>query len=152
MNTDTAITRLGGFECLVDLPAEVSTLMQTTYIPGSLNFLTPPQFLVGADIPVLGSQVLLATFVVYIVEDPTDQMWGAFVKPVESRYQSIEGFAAITDYDDEFSLSIAPSAGGTYDDPVFFFIPSGDIVPGSPGKCVVDTESQSWGNLKALYR
>ena len=119
MNTNEAITTIGGFECTIDLPEEVVMLMMSTYAAGSINFLPPPQYLVGSNIPVTGPQALLASLVVYIADDPTDNTWGAMVRPVESRYQSIEGFAAITDLNDEYSLSAAVSAGGEYDEAVF---------------------------------
>ena len=120
-STGEMITMVGGFECRVDFPDHVNVL-GVQLPPGCVNFLTAPEFLVGASIPVMEPQVLLATMTVSVAEMEAYSQYPAFINPVQPRYQSIEGFAAVADAEDSYSLSIAMAAEGDYEWPLFTFV------------------------------
>lgn len=157
MNSDggAPINNVGGFEFMVEFPDMVS-ILGVQLPPLSINFLAPPQFLVGTNIPVTGPQVLLATIHVLVVDAPATMYYPTYIVPVMERFQSIPGFCAITDANDEFSLHVAMAVEGTYDLPVFTFIPDALLSksaasPVFPGPCIVPTEARAWGEVKALF-
>ncbi|RKZ14272.1 hypothetical protein DRQ50_09220 [bacterium] len=134
-NTGTPIANLGGFEFRLELPGAVA--LTGVQLPASCtNFLSPPEFLVGANLPVIGGMVTLATI---SLAEMSGQKSSIYLAPVNS-VASIPGAMAIADADDEFSLSEAVPASGGFDVPVFglYFVPP--------------EEDASWGRVKTLYR
>lgn len=149
---DRPITQVGGFECRVVLPPEV-TLLEVRLPPSSVNFLPWPDLLVGVSVPVptTDDHVVLATIVVEVPEDLGTPVY-AFLQP-NSSIPSIPGSAAITDAGDDFRLVAVAPAGGSFDRPIFGFgyildHPGGATMSG----CIVALGDVSWGALKSSYR
>lgn len=134
-NTGVPISNLGGFEFRLELPGAVA--LTGVELPAScMNFMSPPEFLVGANLPVIGDMVTLATL---SLAETTGQKCSIYLSPL-SGSASIPGAMAIADADDEFSLSEAVPISGGFDVPVFglYFVPA--------------EEDASWGKVKTLYR
>jgi hypothetical protein len=66
-----------------------------------------------------------------------------YLRPVQDAPQSVPGEMAITDFNDDFSISVAYPVSGSHDLPVFGLFTGGAVVP---------TEDASWGEVKSLYR
>ncbi len=132
-NTGGAISRLGGFEFRVELPSNVF-LLGAELPPLSANFKSPPEFLVGTNIPVSGDA---ATLVTLTLGEFTGTFGRVLLAPVDT--PSIAGSLAVADYNDEFSLSAAVPSSGSLDKPVFCFY------------CLQNAEQRTWGGVKSLY-
>jgi len=133
-NTGGAISRLGGFEFRIELPSNVF-LLDSTLPPLSANFKTPPDYLVGTDIAVSGDAAMLLTLT---LGEFTGAGGRVLLAPVSST-PSIPGYLAVADYDDEFSLSAAVPASGSFDRAVFCIF------------CLQNAEHRTWGAVKSLY-
>ncbi|MFO7652685.1 MAG: hypothetical protein R6X25_02580 [Candidatus Krumholzibacteriia bacterium] len=150
---DRPITQVGGFECRVELPPQV-TLLEVRLPPGSVNFRTWPELLVGVSVPVPASDghVVLATIVVEVPEDLGSPVY-ALLQPVNPPYQSIPGSAAIMDAEDDYRLVAVAPAGGSYDRPIFGFGYTLDHPWGARmSGCIVALADVTWGALKSSYR
>ena len=134
-NTNAAISRLGGFEFRLELPANV-VLLNAALPPSSLNFMDPPDFMVGTN---LGVSSNAATLLTLTLAEFSGTAASVLLAPV-SRTPSISGSLAVADYDDEFSLSAAVPSSGSLEQPVFY-------VYGLP-----NTEAESWGAVKSLFQ
>ena len=135
-NTDTDITSLGGFEFQLDWG---SLFVTPTLHPSATNFMSAPDFYCGANVPVANGMAVLVTLSIgSFTEDPVD----FFIMPVsDSAAQSIPGAIAITDFDDNYSISRAYPASGDFANPIFGFNTS-----------VVPNEDATWSDVKNLYR
>lgn len=135
-NTGGAISNLGGFEFRIELPGTV-TLAGVELPSSCTNFLSPPEFLVGSNLPVINDMVTLATL---SLTETSGQKASIYLSPVSSAVVSIPGAMAIADKDDDYSMSEAVPASGGFDVPVFglYFVPA--------------EEDASWGKVKSLYR
>jgi len=138
-NTNTAISIIGGFEFKLVLPGNVF-LLNAALPPQSTNFATPPEFLCGANAPVNNSISTLITLTLGWFDGVPGTI---SVTPVEIAPASVPGNIAVTDYNDDFSISVAkPSSGvGAFDQPVF-----------GMGTPVVPNDDTTWGGVKSLYR
>lgn len=142
-NTNSSITQLGGFEFRVEWPADI--FVTPVIDVSATNFQTPPDFLCGANIPVVGGQCTLITITVgTFSDDPGAWYLGPISDP---GVQTIPGAMAITDYDDNFSLAEAFSTAGSSGDrdfsaPVFSMWDCGVVVP---------NQDVSFGGVKALF-
>ena len=134
---------VGGFEFGIGWPAGI--FVTPTIHPSATNFQTPPDFLCGANIPVVGGQCTLITITVgTFSDDPGAWYLGPISDP---GVQTIPGAMAITDYDDNFSLAEAFSTAGSSGDrdfsaPVFSMWDCGVVVP---------NQDVSFGGVKALF-
>lgn len=135
-NTATDITAVGGFEFRIEWGGLFVT---PTVHPSATNFQTPPDFYCGANVPVSGGVATLITLTIgSFSEDPVD----FFITPVsDPTTQTIPGAIAITDFDDNYSISQAFPSSGDFANAVFGFNTS-----------VVPNEDRSWGDVKNLYR
>ncbi|HPF69450.1 MAG TPA: hypothetical protein PLQ13_02170 [Candidatus Krumholzibacteria bacterium] len=134
------IAHVGGFEFRLEM-TENLFLLSAEYPAGAnaVNFLTPPNFLVGCNIAVTGwATTLLHLQVMWAAYSYCDLVYLAPVFP--PNVQSIPGSLAITDADDAFRLNPAFPASGDFEAPLFFF------------NCGDDTEDRAWGSVKSLYR
>ena len=133
-NTGAAIANLGGFEFKIDLPGNVY-LMGHTMHTSCANFMSPPEFLVGSNIPVRGDMVTLITLDLSEFAGTTSFI---YLKPVS--IPSIAGSLAIADADDAFSISEAVPSSGALNEPVFdlYFEPAVD--------------EATWGEVKTLFK
>ncbi|MBE0566166.1 MAG: hypothetical protein IH621_09430 [Krumholzibacteria bacterium] len=135
--TGTPIASVGGFEFFLGLPADVF-LLSAALPPATVNFATAPDFLCGANIPVVDNHCTLITL---------NLGWfsGApgfgFLKPVQNTPQSVPNEMAITDFFDDFRISVAYPVSGDHEVPVFGI-----------GNAVVPTEDASWGEVKSMFR
>ena len=142
-NLGTDMANVGGFEFQMVFPAGL--FVTPVLHPSATNFMSPPDFFCGANIPVVGGQCTLMTITVgTFTADPA--MW--FITPVSApTVQSITGSIAGTDADDNFSLSEAYNTTGSVDDiwdvPVFGMFECGQVVP---------NEDVSWGSVKTLFQ
>ena len=151
-NTGELIQTVGGYEFRLEIH---ESIFVTPHLPPSaFNFLEYPEFYCGAELPVVGNQcVLLSLDIGTFTTDPTQ----FYLTPISNAgAQSIPGDLAITDADDEHSLSRATPVSGNYLDPVFSMF---DIWWASAGQkylweeCwVVPNQTTSWGSIKAMYR
>jgi hypothetical protein len=135
-NTGNPISNLGGFEFKIELPGSVA--LAGVELPSSCtNFLSPPEFLVGSNLPVINGMVTLATL---SLAETSGEKASIYLSPVNSSVVSIPGAMAIADRDDDYSMSEAVPASGGFDIPVFglYFVPA--------------EEDASWGKVKSLYR
>lgn len=133
-HTGSSISNLGGFEFEIDLPSNVY-LMGHSMHTSCMNFLTPPEFLVGSMIPVRGDMVTLVTL---DLGEYTGATSFIYLAPVS--VPSIPGALAVADADDQYSLSEAVPSSGALDQPVFdlYFEPA--------------VEEATWGEVKTLYK
>jgi hypothetical protein len=133
------MAQVGGFEFRLVYPS--GTFVTPTLHPSATNFMSPPDFLCGAQIPVVGGQCTLITLtIVTFSADPIH--W--YIHPIsDAGSQSIPGSIAISDALDDFSLSEAYVVSGDFTVPVFGMYDCGDVVP---------NENTSWGGIKSLYR
>ena len=91
-STGEMITMVGGFECRVDFPDHVNVL-GVQLPPGCVNFLTAPEFLVGASIPVMEPQVLLATMTVSVAEMEAYSQYPAFINKRQALFAPLPFFS-----------------------------------------------------------
>ncbi|HPF69880.1 MAG TPA: hypothetical protein PLQ13_04340 [Candidatus Krumholzibacteria bacterium] len=137
-NVESAIQTLGGFEFKLILPSNGTVFMTgQTYPAGTTNFLSPPNFLAGCNIPVVNGAAVCVTLNLYAVAQIPA---GIFLSPVD-QVPSIPGSLAITDFADDFRLNPAFPASGSFADPVFGLWTN-----------VVDAQDASWGQVKSLFR
>jgi len=134
-NTGRPIDRIGGYEFRLELPSTIY-LLDVVLPSNSANYLSPPDFYVGASVPVSGD---MGTLGVLTLGEFTGNGGEIFLAPV-SRAQSLPGSLAVADFDDEFSLSHAVPASGNLDYPVFCVF------------CQQYAEGRTWGEVKTLYR
>ncbi len=134
-NTGASISRVGGFEFRLELPSNI-ILLDATQQPSSINFMNPPNFCVGTSIFVSGDVALLLTLTLGEFSGSGGRI---MLSPV-STYPSIAGSMAVTDADDDFSLSAAVPASGRFDAPVFCVF------------CRQYDEESTWGGIKTLFR
>ena len=66
---------------------------------------------------------------------------GIFISPYDNGTPSIEGHMAVTNADDNFTLSRAYPISGSYADPIMGI-----------NLLVVESESVSWGDVKSLFK
>ncbi|MBE0566165.1 MAG: hypothetical protein IH621_09425 [Krumholzibacteria bacterium] len=135
--TNTPIVAVGGFEFYIGIPAGVF-LLSTTFPPATVNFATSPDFLCGANVPVVENRCTLITLSLGAFSVTPGSV---YLKPVQNTPQSVPGQMAITDYFDDFRISNAYPISGDHEAPVFGLWTS-----------VVPTEDASWGELKSLFR
>jgi hypothetical protein len=133
----TPISTVGGFELFVGIPAGVF-LLGATFPAGTVNFATAPDFLCGANIPVVDSHCTLITLNLGAFSMTPGFL---YVKPVQNTPQSVAGEMAITDLADDFRISVAYPVSGDHEAPVFGLWT--DVVP---------TEDASWGEIKSMFR
>lgn len=134
------ILNLGGFEFRVESTEDV-VLLASEFPSGAnaINFMTPPNFYVGCNIPVTGwATVLLNLQILWTGTDYCDFLYLAPVYP--PNVQSIPGMMAITDANDEFRLNPAFPSSGDFEAPVFTL------------GCGDDAQDATWGEIKSLYR
>ena len=140
----TPMENVGGFEFNLGWPAGI--FVTPTIHPSATNFQTPPDFLCGSNIPVVGGQVTLITITVgTFTADPAPWFLGPVSDPT---VQSIPGAMAITDANDNFSLAEAYSTAGSgaerdFSLPVFAMWDCANVV---------DNEDVSFGGVKALFQ
>jgi hypothetical protein len=138
-NLNAPITVVGGFEFRIVLPANVF-LLAATLPPNSTNFATAPDFLCGSNAPVVDNHVTLLTLNLGAFDGATSLL---YLTPVQDAPQSVPGELAITDFNDDFSISVAYPVSGDPALPVFGLFTGGAVVP---------TEDASWGEVKSLFR
>jgi hypothetical protein len=134
------ILNVGGFEFRIESTEDV-VLLTSEFPAGAnaINFMTPPNFYVGCNIPVTGwATVLVNLQFLWTSTDYCDFLYLAPVYP--PNVQSIPGMMAITDANDEFRLNPAFPSSGDFEAPVFTM------------GCGDDAEDASWGEIKSLYR
>ena len=142
-NLGTPMANVGGFE--FNLGYAAGLFVTPVLHPSATNFMSPPDFFCGSNIPVVGGQCTLITLTIgTFTADPAP--W--YIAPVsDPAVQSIPGSIAITDADDNFSLSEAYNTTGSVDDiwdvPVFGMFECSGVVP---------NEDVSWGGVKTLYQ
>ena len=142
-NNGLMMANVGGFEFQLVYPA--GPFVTAVIHPSATNFMSPPDFFCGANIPVVGGQCTLITLTIGVfTTDPIPWL----ITPVsDPTVQSIPGSIAITDADDNFSLSEAynttGSVDGIWDVPVFGMFECAGVVP---------NEDVSWGSVKTLFQ
>ena len=134
---DAPISVVGGFEFKLTFPANVY-LLGATLPPSSTNFANSPEFLCGSNAPVTDGLVTLLTLTLGEFSGTPSSI---YIEPVQDAPQSVPGNIAITDYNDDFSISVAYPSSGSFSEPVFGLWTS-----------VVPTEDASWGEVKSLFR
>ena len=136
-NLGTPIAFVGGFEFQMVYPAGL--FVTPDLAETATNFMSPPDFFCGSNIPVVGGQATLITLTIgTFTTDPAS--W--FLTPVSDEpAQSIPGAMAMTDAEDNFSISQAFPSSGSFVDPVF-----------GMWTCPVPTEDVNWGSVKSLFR
>ncbi|HPF69879.1 MAG TPA: hypothetical protein PLQ13_04335 [Candidatus Krumholzibacteria bacterium] len=132
---ESDITVLGGFEFKLVLPATVF-LLSGTMPAGATNFLTPPNYLVGCNIPVSNRVATVVTFSLGWFSGTPEFL---FVSPVDN-VPSVNGKLAITDFNDDFRLNPAYPPYHDFAIPVFAL-----------GQAL-DSEDATWGGVKSLFR
>jgi hypothetical protein len=124
-NTNTPIDVVGGFEFRVVLPANVF-LLGAILPPQTTNFASSPDFLCGSNAPVVDNHVTLLTL-------NLGEFSGApslvYLTPVQDAPQSVPGNMAITDYNDDFRISVAYPVSGDFAMPVFGLFTGTAVVP-----------------------
>ena len=138
-NINAPISTIGGFEFRIVVPANVY-LLGAALPPNSTNFANQPDFLCGSNAPVVDSHVTLLTLT---LGEFTGTPSFIYLTPVQEAPQSVPGEMAITDYNDDFSISVAYPVSGDHLEPVFGLF---------TGDAVVPTDDASWGEVKNLYR
>ena len=135
-NTDTDINAVGGFEFQLDWG---SLFVTPTLHSSATNFMNSPDFYCGSNVPVSNGMAVLMTLAIgSFSEDPVS----IYMMPVsDAQAQSIPGAIALTDFDDNYSISQAFPSSGDFADAVFGFNTS-----------VVPNEDANWGDVKNLYR
>lgn len=133
-NTSAPIGRVGGFEFRLELPSSVF-LLDAALPAACINFMSPPNFFVGADIPVAGDAAALMSLT---LGEFTGTGGGVLLAPVAT--PSIPGSLAVADYEDEFSISAAVPSSGSLASPVFCIF------------CRQYDEASTWGGVKTLFR
>ena len=138
-NEERTITRIGGFEFKIVVPAGVFILGQTLP-PLTANFHPDPQnYFCGTNLVVVDDAAVCVTLNIGAFGgDPAL----FFLSPINN-VPTYPGHLAITDYDDEFRESMAYPSSGSFDAPVFGLWQDPIVVP---------TEDASWGELKTLFR
>ena len=141
------IDAVGGFEFRLE-PGIAGLFVTPTIHPSATNFMTPPDYFCGANVPVTGGQCTLITVTIgTFTTDPAP--W--FLTPIsDAAAQSIPGGIAITDANDAFRLQQAyPTTGGgadgmgEFDVPVFAMFDCLDVVP---------NEDHTWGDVKTMFQ
>jgi hypothetical protein len=142
-NTGTPMANVGGFEFNLSFPAG---LFVTPVIhPSATNFMSPPDFFCGANIPVVNGQCTLITVTLGAF---TATPGAVFIGPVsDPGAQSIPGAIAITDANDNFSISEAYTVAGSGADRDF-----SAPVMGLFDCVAVPNEDVSWGEVKTLFQ
>lgn len=135
-NTGGSINVVGGYEFRLELPSSV-ILLDVTLPPVSANYVNPPNFTVGTMIPVSGDVAVLASLT---LGEFTGTGGRVLLAPTTAYSPSIPGSLAVTDYEDEFSLSVAVPSSGNLDSPVFCVF------------CRQYDEESTWGGIKTLFR
>jgi hypothetical protein len=137
VNNGQPISAIGGFEFHVAAPANV-TVLGWILPPLTTNFATPPDFLAGSNTPVVdGCGTVLTINCFPMSADP-----GYFyLTPVTNTPQSVPDEMAITNYNNDFRISVVYPVSGAHDAPVFGY-----------NTGVVPTEDASWGEVKSLFR
>lgn len=137
VNNGQPIAAIGGFEFHVAAPANI---LVTGWIlpPLTTNFATPPDFLAGSNTPVVGGLATVLT--VNCVATALDPGF-FYLTPVTNTPQSVPGEMAITNYNNDFRISVVYPVSGSHETPVFGF--NAGVVP---------TEDASWGEVKSLFR
>jgi hypothetical protein len=138
-NTNTPIDVVGGFEFRIVLPANVF-LLGTVLPPQTTNFASSPDFLCGSNAPVVDNHVTLLTLSLGEFSGTPSLI---YLTPVQDAPQSVPGEMAITDYNDDFRISVAYPVSGNHTTPVFGLF---------TGTAVVPTEDAAWGDVKSLFR
>ncbi len=135
-NTNTPIESVGGFEFRVLWPATTFALSSSLH-PSATNFMSPPDFYVGCNVPVVNGMATLVTFSLLNMGPGT-----AAIDMVSSN-PSVPGNIAITDFNDGFSISTASTVAelGALGQPIFGIAMD-----------VVDSDAASWGEVKSLFR
>ncbi len=141
-HTGGAIETIGGFELNIQLP-EGWFFNGVTLPPNVLDFNSASHaFYCAGLIPVTRygydwvAQLATVTIGTFLEQPPAA---GIHIEPYHA--PSLPGQMAITDADDEFSISPAYPSSGDYAWPVLGI-----------NYIVVPTEGESWGNVKALFR
>jgi hypothetical protein len=133
---DSEIMNLGGFEFRIEWGALFVT---STLAPTATNFMSPPDFFCGSNIPVVNGQCTVITLTIGAFgTDPVPFLLSPVSDP---NAQSIPGAIAITDADDNFVISQAYPASGAFANPVFGY-----------NTTVVPNEDTSWSEMKALFQ
>jgi hypothetical protein len=122
-------------EFRLELPSTIY-LLDAVLPSNSANYMSPPDFFVGTNVPVSSDMGTLGTLT---LGEFTGGGGEIFLAPV-SRAQSIPGEMAVADFDDDFSLSRAVPASGDFGFPVFCVF------------CQQYAEGRTWGDVKSLYR
>ena len=136
-NNGQPISQIGGFEFHVTVPANV-TVLGWNLPPLTTNFATPPDILAGSNTPVVGGAATVLTLNCF----PMAATPGVFsLTPVTNTPQSVPGEMAITNYNNDFRISVVYPVSGAHDAPVFGF-----------NTGVVPTEDASGGDVKSLFR
>ena len=136
--TGAPIETIGGYELSIAVPAgwSVSPVLPagTTDFDGQ-----PNHFYVSGLIPVVGDFTKLAD--ITIGSFGGGASGGIFLTPYDNGAQTIPGFMAITNADDNFVPSRAYPISGSPDAPV-----------AGINLQVVDSEDVSWGDVKSLFK
>jgi hypothetical protein len=143
-NTNAPITSVGGFEFKLVLPANVF-LLNAAMPPSSTNFATSPEFLAGTNAPVVDNRVTLLSLTLGEFSGTPSRI---YLTPVVAAPQSVAGEMAITDFNDDFRISVAYPVSGDPALPVFgLWTP-----PAGEEGGVVPTSDAAWGDVKSLFR
>ena len=136
-NLGTPVAFVGGFEFRMEYPAGL--FVTPTLDPTATNFMSAPDFFCGSNVPVVDGQCVLITLTIgTFTTDPAS--W--YLTPVSDEpAQSIPNAMAMTDAEDNFSISQAFPASGSFTDPVF-----------GMWTCPVPNEDVNWGSVKSLFR
>ena len=136
-STGGDIAVVGGFEFRIVVPAS-AFLLAADLPPMTTNFASSPDFLCGSNIPVAAGNATLLTLNIGAFSGAPGSI---YLTPVLNAPQSVPGAMAITDYNDDFRISVAYPSSGDFELPVF------GLWTG-----VVPTEDAAWGDVKSLFR
>jgi len=140
VETKRSITMVNAFECRVTMPTSSHFLnLGVTYPVDAINFGEGSYYIVGfaPGVPVTNNAVVLCTWELMVTDAAEYNIMIGL-----ARFPSIAGHLAIADAEDpQDPLSPVYVSSGDFDSPVFSV--NGSAVP-------VDTES--WGDVKALFR
>ncbi len=133
---------VGGWEAkiTIDGPAFITS---THYEPNSINFLSPPEYLVGIGVPLYNPYMYPAVVVAYfdyiLLDDQVPVYW--YIDGVY-RHSLPERIPCYLDGDDyNIIIPLQQPTGGPD-------IPVASI----NGECAVPSEDVTWGSVKSLYR
>lgn len=133
---------VGGWEAKIwpDGPAFIT---HTTYEGNSINFLSPPEYLVGIQVPLYNPYMYPAVVVAYfdyiLLDDTVPVYW--YIDGVY-RHSLPEQIPAYLDGDDyNIIIPLQQPTGGRD-------IPVASI----NGECAVPNDEVTWGSVKSLYR